>query len=43
VLEPEVFRKQMHCFEKSAHGIVVAFCPPAVNRRQENCAPLPTS
>jgi len=34
MFEPEVFRKQMYCFEKSAHDIVVTFWQPTVNWRQ---------
>jgi len=26
MFEPEIFRKQMYCFEKSAYDIVVTFC-----------------
>jgi len=43
MFEPELFRKQMYCFEKSACNIVVTFWSPAVIRRQGNCAPLPPS
>jgi len=41
MFEPEVFQKQMYCFEKSAHDIVVNFWPPAVIPRTRNRAPLP--
>jgi len=41
VFEPEVFRKQMYFFEKSAYHIVVTFWVPAVIRRPGNCAPCP--
>jgi len=43
MFEPEVFRKQMYCFAKSAYDIVVTFWPPAVIRRPGNCVPLPSS
>jgi len=43
MFEPEVFRKQMYCYEKSAYDIVVTFWSPAVIRRPGNCAPLVTS
>ena len=43
MLEPEVVRKQMYCFEKSASDIVVTFWSPAVIRCPGNCAPLPPS
>jgi len=44
MLEPEVFRKQMYCFEKIAYDIVVTFWPPpAVIRRPGNCASMPPS
>jgi len=39
LLEPEVFRKQMHCFKKIAYDIVVTFWSPAVTRRSGDCAP----
>ena len=43
MLEPEIFRKQMYCFEKSACDIVT-FWPPCVEiRRPGNCIPLPPS
>ena len=41
MFEHEVFRKQMYCFEKSAHDIVVTLWSPAVIRRPGNCAPCP--
>jgi len=41
MLEPEVFRKQMYWFEKSAYDIVVTFWAVAVIRRPGNFAPLP--
>jgi len=41
--ELEVFRKQMHCIEKSAYGTVVTFWLPAVIRCPGNCAPLSPS
>jgi len=41
MFEPEVFQKQMYCFEKCAYGIVVTFYLPAVIRRPGNCVPLP--
>jgi len=43
MFEPEVFRKQMYCFEKCVFDIVVTFWPPAVIRHQGNCAPLTPS
>ena len=43
MFEPEVFPKQMQCFEKYAHDIVVTFWQPVVNRRPGNCAPFPPS
>jgi len=42
MFEPEVSRKQMHCFEKGAYDIVVTFWLPAVNWHPGNFAPLPT-
>jgi len=41
VFEPEVFRKQMYCFEKSAYDIVVTFWSPALIPRPRNCPPSP--
>ena len=41
MFEPEVFQKQMYCFEKCAYGIVVTFYLPAVIRRPGYCVPLP--
>ena len=41
--EPEVFRKQMYCFENSAYHIVVTFWLPAVIGRPVNYGPLPPS
>jgi len=35
---PDVFRKQMYRFEKSAYDIILIFWPPAVIRRTGNCA-----
>jgi len=43
MFEPEVSRKQMYCFEKSAYDIVVTFWLPAVIQRPGNFAPLPPS
>ena len=43
MFEPEVFWKQMYCFEKSAYDTVVTFWPLAVIWRPGNCAPLPPS
>jgi len=34
--EPEVFRKQMYCFERSAHDIVVTFWPPQLFGARES-------
>jgi len=41
MFEPEVSRKQMYCFEKSASHIVVTIWLPAVIRCPGNFAPLP--
>jgi len=38
---PDVFRKQMYRFEKSAYDIILIFWPPAVIRRTGNCARCP--
>ena len=43
MFEPEISRKQMYRFEKSAYDIVVTFWLPAVIRRPGNFAPLPPS
>jgi len=43
MFEPEVFRKQMYCSEKSAYDIAVTNSPPAVIRRPRNCASYVTS
>jgi len=40
MFEPEAFRKQMYCIEKSAYDVVVTFWPSAVIWRRGNCAPL---
>jgi len=42
MFEPEFFRKQMYCFEKSVYDIVVTFWLPAVIRRPGVVAPCPT-
>jgi len=39
MFEPEVFRKLMYCFEKSAYDIVGTFWSPAVIRRPAICVP----
>ena len=39
VFEPEVFRKQMYCFEKKCWWLVGTFWPPAVIPRPGNCSP----
>jgi len=41
MFEPEVFRKQMYCFAKSAYDIVVTFWPPVVIRRPGIVFPCP--
>ena len=43
IFEPELFRKQMYCFEKSAYDIAVNFWLRAVIRRPGNCSPFPPS
>jgi len=43
MFEPEVFLKQMCCFEKSTYDIVGTFGLPAVIQRPGNCAPLTCS
>jgi len=50
MFEPEVFRKQMYCIEKSTCDIVgtywhspQTFSTPILIRRRENCSPLPPS
>jgi len=41
VFEPEVFWKQMYCFEKSANDIVVIYAPRSNSATGELCPPCP--